>query len=160
MAAYSYKPQSTVFDVCRRGMQAVYRDESPEFDNVHLGAQVHDSLMVNHPIPTVQDEWYAMARFLDRTANQHMRSTLHYKGAVDGVERDFVLGVDAKIGHNWGAMHSIKITQDYDALIEDIKRALDLSQHTVEVEPEWLATQPLIDQEQPSVFLGPQIEVS
>lgn len=142
MAAYSFVPQSTVFDVCRAGMIRVYNDDSADFHNVHIGAQVHDSLMVNYPVPTIQDEWYAMARFMDRTANQHMRSPLRYRGAVDGMEREFTLGCDAKLGFNWGSMHGVKVTQDYDALIDDIKRALSLSEDrtAVEAEPEWTAT--------------------
>jgi DNA polymerase I-like protein with 3'-5' exonuclease and polymerase domains len=155
MAAYSFKPQSTVFDVCRTGMIRAYRDESIEFEDMHLGAQVHDSLMSNYPTPGTTDEWYSLARFLDRMVNSHMRVGLRYTGAVDAVEREFTLGVDAKIGHDWGTMHSIKVTQDLDSLVDQVKEALNFSADpsVAEAEPEWSAIPGFLDQEQPSVFL-------
>ena len=140
MAAYAFTPQSTVFDVCRTGMIRAYNDETLDFYDMHLGAQVHDSLMSNYPMPTTQDEWYALARFMNTMVHQHMKVPLRYTGAVDMVERDFVLNAEAKLGLNWGEMHSIKVTQDLDDVIEQIKRAITPSQEPVaSVEPEWQA---------------------
>lgn len=141
MAAYSFVPQSTVFDVCMEGMIRAYNDDSLSFHDMHLGAQVHDSIMANYPLPTDADGWANLAGFMYKMVHSHMRTELHYAGACDQVERSFILGVDAKIGFNWGTMHSIKVTDDLDALIEAVKGALSLSQECVAAdEPEWLAT--------------------
>lgn len=146
MAAYAFTPQSTVFDVCRRGMIRAYNDDTLVFHDMHLGAQVHDSIMANYPTPAVQDDWYALATFIHRMVHQHMRSELRYRGAADGVERRFTLGVDAKIGHDWGTMHSIKVGHDLDAIVHECRRALSLSaDRTADaVDPEWSATSALV----------------
>jgi len=161
MAAYAFKPQSTVFDVCRAGMIRAYNDESPEFQNARLGAQVHDSLMIGYPLPQTKDDWYDLCRVLDRMTREHMISELHYKGAVDGVERDFKLSSDAKLGISWGTMHGVKVTQDYDALILQVQEALSLSQDPLAAvaESEWLATAHL-DQGLPLTSQDPPLEVS
>lgn len=139
MAAYSFVPQSTVFDVCRKGMISAYNDDTLPFHDMHLGAQVHDSLMAIYPTPA--DDWHNLAKFIRKMVHAHMRHELHYTGATDKVERSFTLGVDAKIGFNWGTMHSIKVTQDLDSIIDAVKQALDLSAQKADVvEPEWLAT--------------------
>lgn len=137
MAAYSFKPQSTVFDICRKGMVGAYNDSSLEFASMKLSAQVHDSLMVNYPRPVGKDEWYALCTFLDRMTNVHMHQPIAYTD-VKGVTRDFVLGADCKMGHNWGEMKGVKVIQDYDDMIETMQRLLDPSQGVYEAsEPEW-----------------------
>lgn len=139
MAAYSFVPQSTVFDVCRIGMIRAYQDESLVFHDMHIGAQVHDSLMSNYPTPVTDDDYYALARFLHDMVYHHMRVPLHYIGAVDQVERQFTLGVDAKMGYNWGDMRSVKVTQDLDEVVANIKQALH-QEVAAAAESEWSAT--------------------
>lgn len=150
MAAYSFKPQSTVFDICRKGMVGAYNDGSLEFASMKLGAQVHDSLMVNYPMPTDRDGLYDLCRFLDRMTNVHMHQPIAYTD-VKGVTRDFVLGADCKMGHNWGEMKGVKVTQDYDDMIETIQRLLDPSQGAYEAsEAEWSPAAGLLDLIPPS----------
>lgn len=147
MAAYSFRPQSTVFDICRRGMIGAYNDNSLNFINMKLGAQVHDSVMMNYPIPQDKDGWYVLCEFLDRMTNVHLHQPIAYTDPK-GITRDFVLGVDTKMGHNWGVMHSVKVTQHYDDMIEVMQSLLDPQSQEASVasEPEW---------EPASVPLGP-----
>lgn len=140
MAAYSFKPQSTVVDLCIDGMIDAYEDESIAFKDVHIGAQVHDSVMANFPRPQDTDGWYRLARFIHKMVYVHMSREIRYTGIVDKVERSFTLGVDAKIGHNWGDMRKVKVTQNIDALVEELKKTLDL-EVVAAVEPEWQAMQ-------------------
>lgn len=141
MAAYSFIPQSTVFDVCRKGMIRAYNDDTIEFHDLHIGAQVHDSIMSNYPLPSDKDGWYRLATFMHKMVHKHMRTELHYAGAVDQVERSFTLDADAKIGYNWGTMHSIKVKDNLDDVIAQVKKALELSANpdVVAPEAEWSA---------------------
>lgn len=163
MAAYSFKPQSTVFDICRKGMVGAYNDPSLEFIDMKLGAQVHDSLMVNYPMPTDQDGWYNLCRFLDRMTNIHMHVPTAYAD-VKGVTRDFVLGSDCKMGTSWGEMKGLKVTQDYDQMIETMQRLLDSGQNGQGVaeasEAEWSPAAEHLGPELPSepLHLGTDAE--
>lgn len=139
MAAYSFRPQSTVFDICRRGMIGAYNDSSLAFRDMKLGAQVHDSVMVNYPLPTDRDGWLNLYTFLNRMTQVHLHQPVAYTDPK-GITRDFVLGVDCKIGLNWGEMHSLKVTEDYDDLVEVMQSLLDPQQQVAfeASEPEWL----------------------
>lgn len=99
-AAYSFKPQSTVGDVVNRAMTAAYDDDSPAFRPMRLGAQVHDSLMLQYPVdgPLLGEWLLAMKRYL--------QPDLTYSG------KTFRLGVDLKVGYDWGNMATIKWADD------------------------------------------------
>jgi hypothetical protein len=140
MAAYSFKPQSTVFDVCRRGMVRAFHDYSLDFLSMELGAQVHDSLMAAYPIPSDDNGWYKLAAFIHKMVYGHMRSEIQYTGVVDNIERSFYLGVDAKIGHSWGDMQAVKVTRDLDTLVRELKQILSLPpENDADEEAEWSA---------------------
>jgi DNA polymerase family A len=96
--AYSFKPQSTVVDVVNRAMRLAYEDESSDFENFFLGAQVHDSLHVQVRVPRNPDEWASLARMVLKLKEDYMRPELEYNGTK------FRLGCDAKLGLNWGHM--------------------------------------------------------
>lgn len=117
MAAYSFKPQSTVFDCVRRGMVLAMQDESPAFEPVRLGAQVHDSLMVNYPVPNTVDEWHNLARFVWTLSQEYMRPELVYN------EVPFRLGCDAKLGVKWGELVSFSIHEDVDSTVSSMHKA-------------------------------------
>ena len=116
MAAYSFKPQSTVFDCVRTGMKKAFDDTSPPFQGMKLGAQVHDSLMVNYPVPSSLQEWQNLAIFMMTMAGDYMRPQLVYN------ERPFFLGCDAKIGLSWGRMHSLSIQKDIDSMVNTVQQ--------------------------------------
>lgn len=93
MTAYSFKPQSTVADICLQGMCAIYEDRHPVMEPLKLCAQVHDSIVFQYP-----DDDIEMLRAFAWRVKMHMSPTLEARG------RKFKLGVDCKIGQNWGDM--------------------------------------------------------
>lgn len=94
MAAYAYKPQSTNVRMVNGAMVKIYRN--PKLDHWRNGAQVHDSLMYQRPIPNTAAKWRAMAGECLLIANDYMRPLLTYSG------REFHVNTDMKIGWNWG----------------------------------------------------------
>lgn len=119
--AYSFKPQSTVVDSVNRAMILVYRDDSIEFRPCALGAQVHDSLQTQFPIPQTQGEWEALAAACEKVI-EYMRPTLFY-------HQEFRLNCDMKIGINWGDMHTCKPTP------ESMQSALDAAYQRMSESP-------------------------
>jgi hypothetical protein len=97
--AYSFIPQSTVFDVCRIGFMKVFRDMSPAMRPARMKAQVHDSIMFNYPNDTSQDQLIEFAC----KVREYLSVPLVAKG------RQFRLGVDCKAGPNWGEMQKVKL---------------------------------------------------
>ena len=144
MAAYSFQPQSTVFDVVRHGMREAFNDESRPFSYMRLGAQVHDSLMVNYPVPNTRDEWHDLATFIWRISQEHMRPELRYHDV------SFRLGCDAKIGISWGRMASLKLPPEpeLDLIVTHVQgvyaELLEAEQtldHPAPAELDWLPMQ-------------------
>jgi DNA polymerase I - 3''-5'' exonuclease and polymerase domains len=107
--AYSFIPQSTVVDICLQAMCAAYEDRSIEFVPWHLGAQVHDSLMIQ--VPT--NDWLVVEAICTKII-KHMSPELEYNGYK------FTLGVDMKIGLNWGNMRSVKRVEDIRGVYEEL----------------------------------------
>lgn len=103
-AAYSFKPQSTVFDICRQAMVSAYNDYRDEhFKHMNLAAQVHDSILVEWP----DSEAAELVPFA-RKMVALMSPQLEAKG------RTFTLGVDAKVGPNWGDMRKLDLSSPKD----------------------------------------------
>jgi len=121
MAAYSFKPQSTVFDCCRSAMIKAFRDESLVFHGMTMGAQVHDSVMVQYPVPTDRDGWLNLCCFITVMAKDYMRPQLVYG------DRFFRLGCDVKCGVSWGAMKPLSVEEDLNCMVEAIHRVYDAS---------------------------------
>jgi len=133
MEAYSFIPQSTVADVCLRAMCLVYEDA--RMQDVELGAQVHDSLLIQYPTPRNYDGWGQLANICRKIAREYMRPELEYGG------RKFRLGCDLKVGLNWGDMHPVATAMPRpelaDALEAAIRSATVSSSHqTVSPSPE------------------------
>jgi DNA polymerase I-like protein with 3'-5' exonuclease and polymerase domains len=118
--AYSFKPQSTVVDIVNAAMVLAYEDESPDFENFFLGAQVHDSLHVQAIVPQTRDEWLSLARMVLVLKENYMRPTLSYNGV------EFKLGCDAKLGINWGNMESFKTSDDIEDVVTRVRAAYDV----------------------------------
>jgi len=107
--AYSFTPQSTVVDICLQAMCKAYED--PDIANVdwRLGAQVHDSLMIQMPI----FDWTVVEHVCAKII-EYMRPDIEYNNYK------FKLGVDMKIGLNWGDMRSVKKVEEIRAVYEEL----------------------------------------
>lgn len=96
--AYSFKPQSTVFDICRQALMKVYYDQGPLCRPARPKANVHDSLMFGYP-NVGQDQLIEFACLV----REYLSIELYCKG------RTFRLGVDVKYGPNWGEMRELTL---------------------------------------------------
>jgi DNA polymerase family A len=106
--AYSFKPQSTVVDSVNRAMRLAFKDDSRPFRKMFLGAQVHDSLQVQAPVPGDFEDWIELAAMARKIKENYMRPELEYHGI------SFRLQCDMKMGLNWGKMHSVKLPMDLE----------------------------------------------
>lgn len=96
--AYSFVPQSTVFDVCRQAFVRAYNDDSRIMRVARFKGNVHDSVLYGYPNVS-HDQVIDFAVRM----RELLSITLEAKG------RQFRLGVDVKAGPNWGAMESIEL---------------------------------------------------
>jgi hypothetical protein len=116
-AAYSFIPQSTVFDITREGMTKWYSDE--EMVGVELLAQTHDSctFQFNNITSGIDIAPNAMKLGLD-----YMNPTLTYNG------RDFKIGTTMKLGLDWGGsgMHECLLSDDVDQTAKAVDEVLEL----------------------------------
>lgn len=117
MAAYSFKPQSTVVDTVNDAMCMVYEDEGPLFVQPQLGAQVHDSLMLQHPMYHSDKELIAMTEFCLRV-KEYITPEIEYNG------HKFQIKCDLKVGVSWGHMETIRLVDDVTSLSELIRAAV------------------------------------
>lgn len=122
--AYSFVPQSTVVDICLQAMCSAFEDRSIEFVPWHLGAQVHDSLMIQ--VPT--HDWLVVEAICTKII-KHMSPELEYNG------HKFILGVDMKIGLNWGDMRSVKRVEEIRAVYEELVASAAQVQAPAAAEP-------------------------
>lgn len=101
--AYSFVPQSTVFDICREAFKRAFECSHALFEPMDLKANVHDSILVDYPGKDKQRlrEFAAAMKGL-------MMPELTAKG------RTFTLGVDAKCGPNWSAMEKLDLAGTED----------------------------------------------
>lgn len=114
--AYSFKPQSTVVDIVNRAMCLAFKDESRAFEKMFLGAQVHDSLQIQAPVPEDFEDWIMLAAMARKVKEDYMRPEIEYHGTK------FRLGCDMKMGLNWGAMHGVKLPHDLEEGATLLKR--------------------------------------
>lgn len=112
--ATAFVPQSTVFDVTAQALPKLFEDASDDFAPAELLAQVHDSLLLQYR----KLDFLAMARFVVKLALDYFSPTINYG-------EPFKLGVDCKVGLDWGSMKGLKLTPDADALARDLAQAWD-----------------------------------
>jgi DNA polymerase I-like protein with 3'-5' exonuclease and polymerase domains len=113
LAAYSFKPQSTVGNVANFGLRRIYRDDEGCMARVQLCAQVHDSILCQHTF----DTWEELADQVHR-CDTHLTTTCTYH------EEDFQLRREVAIGRDWGEESMIEV-RDYtpDTLADALKAA-------------------------------------
>ena len=105
MQAYSYIPQSTVVDIVNDALCSVYENLDPLFVPAELLAQVHDSLMLQYPVPNNEHEWDELVSFVMQVRD-YMRPEIEYSG------HKFRLRSDLKMGFSWGRMVETKLSDD------------------------------------------------
>lgn len=98
MAAYAFKPQSSVANVALKGWQLIHHDPDLH-DKVAVAAQVHDSVLTTNHFETEEELWAQ----IDRERDHMQDMPLEYDGRI------FTLGVDVKIGVSWGGDCMIEV---------------------------------------------------
>ncbi len=110
--ATTFKSQSSVFDVTSHAMALLMDDEDIVLEPTMV--QVHDSIMTQ-PLPQFERDFHAQARSIIKLGLEYLSPTLDYG-------EPFVLGVNLKVGPNWGALTELPLTRDADALARDLER--------------------------------------
>ncbi len=116
-AAYSFIPQSTVFDITRVGMIGWQNDE--KMKSVELLAQTHDSLTFQfHDVKSGED----LAPDAVKIGLDYMNPTMTYN------QREFQVDTTMKIGTDWGggSMHECLLSDDIDATVTAVDEVLEL----------------------------------
>lgn len=112
-AAYSFIPQSTVFDITRTAMVKIYR----EIPGMDLLAQVHDSVLTQYDDSDLEE----VAEVCGLIANDFMNPRMEYNS------RSFQIKTDVKIGYKWGDenMKKVVISENKRETAVRISEALD-----------------------------------
>lgn len=124
--AYSFKPQSTVADIILRGMVSAYRDMGGLMQSCGLRANVHDSVLVNWPDAREDD----LVPFATRMV-EYLSPELECKG------RRFTLGVDVKVGPNWGAMEKLRLPKAPKHVVEELPEHGRSGRGLIDSDPGW-----------------------
>ena len=126
-AAYSFVPQSTIFDITRVGMVSLYNSEDPLMDEVELLAQVHDSILVQLPFRSAEK----VARISQIIGNEYLSPELKYGGRI------FHIRTTMKIGIDWGgqSMIELSIHEDIDRLSLELEKAWEVVNGTSSAAP-------------------------
>ncbi len=92
--AYSYIPQSTVAELLNKGSIKMSNDPRLGRDgyDINILTTVHDSDLFEFKL-SIKDNLIDILKIIE----SHMSHTFYYKG------RSFTIGLDAKIGTNWGS---------------------------------------------------------
>jgi DNA polymerase-1 len=98
--AYAALPQSTVVDLVNDGIIKCYEDRRFHMQQAEMLAQVHDSLLVQYP-NNIPGEFKQFCK----QATEHLNPTMEYEG------REFQIGTDIKVGHNWAEMREVEDEQ-------------------------------------------------
>ena len=99
-AAYSFIPQSTVFDITRIGMVKFFDDTS--MDTIEVLTQTHDSNLFQIDIKDTQDAAHSIVKIgLD-----YMNPLCQYKS------KEFYIGTTLKVGLDWGSMEECLLSLD------------------------------------------------
>ena len=96
-AAYSMLPQSSVVYSLNQGMVRIYNDSwlcGAQECNIDILAQVHDSILLQVPLPVMQD----IEKFTEVGIQvyKYVSPNMTYNG------RTFQIATDSKVGLNWG----------------------------------------------------------
>jgi hypothetical protein len=117
--AYSFIPQSTVFDLCRHAFNEWFRLDAHYMNLARFKGNVHDSILFSYPN---QARAWDFVQFVAK-----IREWLSLEMEAKG--RSFRLGTDVKGGPNWGSMGKIKLPEIGPGTEEELRGAclLDLA---------------------------------
>ncbi len=104
-AAISFSPQSTVGHLINRGISSLYADRSDFMEEIDLLAQVHDSILFQHPADRLRD----LARCCRQIRN-------YIEPTLEAHTIEFGIPTDMKIGYNWKDMAEIDCNTTEDQL--------------------------------------------
>lgn len=111
-AAYSFLPQSTVWDIIRQGLIRTYNDDSTLFKAVEILLEVHDSFDFQFPIrPSTPAE---LAEIIPKIALDYLNPTCVYNSL------EFKIGTTIKIGFRYGDMHELTLSNNMEPEITKI----------------------------------------
>jgi len=121
--AYASMPQSTVVDSLNQGMVYIYADDAltgKDGYNLDILAQVHDSILMQVPITSIDTE--EKFNNLLQTITTYTSPELSYSG------RTFRISSDFKMGWNWGeanksnpdGLQDVTTYQDFQRLLESV----------------------------------------
>ncbi|MCI0527912.1 MAG: hypothetical protein L0Y56_10795 [Nitrospira sp.] len=125
-SAISYKPQSTIGAMVRRGQRLIYqkmleaaRGKAPEvWRPLDLLGNVHDSLLFSYP----WGRWISAAK-VSLEIDKMMSPTLEAKA------RQFTIKTDLKVGgRSWAKMEKVEWSNNINYLAKNIKEAVLLSE--------------------------------
>lgn len=96
---YDYIPQSTVAKVIKEAMINVYEDTDPITADLEMLAQVHDSVLHQHPLTCPEHTLKILLKLQEYSDFQ-----LEWTGRKFRIESDFRLGLE-----NWRDMQKVKV---------------------------------------------------
>jgi DNA polymerase I-like protein with 3'-5' exonuclease and polymerase domains len=116
-AAYSFLPQSTVFDITLQGMREFYNDET--MSDMEILAQVHDSILFQASIDDIQK----LAESVVKVGLDYMNPVCVYRSI------EFQIGTTMKIGTDWGNMYEVLLSDDIGKTAEALHGIRDVLEH-------------------------------
>jgi hypothetical protein len=114
-AAYSFLPQSTVYDICRIGMKKTYWDTS--LDEYEYLAHTHDSNTYQTELNMKNYE--QVANDVIKIGLDHMNPLCVYNS------REFKIGTTMKIGTSWGDMHECVLNDNLSVTADSLREYLN-----------------------------------
>jgi|TARA_Y100000310_G_scaffold2621_1_gene3393 DNA polymerase I-like protein with 3'-5' exonuclease and polymerase domains len=112
-SAYSFLPQSTVFDCTREGMVKTYNDKSSVMQKVEILGQIHDSTLNQMPADPALIAEAGVKIGLD-----YMNPLLVYNS------KEFRIGTTMKIGTDWGHMHEAVLSDNQKETEKSVREVL------------------------------------
>ena len=98
-AAYAMIPQSSVGDMVNFAIREIYNDMTPVMRKVDMLGQVHDSIVMQYPLDSLPDLYYAI-----KICQEYLDIPMTYNA------RTFVIPTDVKVGFSWGHMTELPDT--------------------------------------------------
>jgi len=112
-AAYSFIPQSTVFDITRIGMVKFFNDTS--MDTIEVLSQTHDSNLFQIDLTDTQ----IAAHTVVTIGLDYMNPLCRYNS------KEFKIGTTLKVGLDWGNMEECLLSSDITETAQALEEVMD-----------------------------------